>query len=191
MRLDCETDEDNWEIEALLDTAFGPGRKGLSAYRLREGVDPVASLSLVSPRQVWNDFGHNPVLAGQGWRSRVCGTAAWSDSRPSDEAGGGNRRVADIRGTVEGAETGLAPCHTRRGSGLLLAFRVQAVSGARFSASDRSRKGAVSRAEWQWRQLAGGPGEQVGDGFRYRLKADRSGIPVRRHSQPREQAVRD
>ena len=48
LRLDCETDEDKWEIEALLDTAFGPGRKGLSAYRLREGVDPVAGLSLVS-----------------------------------------------------------------------------------------------------------------------------------------------
>ncbi len=51
MRLDCETDEDDWEIKALLDTAFGPGRKGLSAYRLREGVDPVAGLSLVSRDQ--------------------------------------------------------------------------------------------------------------------------------------------
>ena len=48
LRLESETAGDGWEIEALLDTAFGPGRQGLSSYRLREGVDPVAGLSLVA-----------------------------------------------------------------------------------------------------------------------------------------------
>ena len=48
MRLDRETEDDGWEVEALLDTAFGTGRKGLPSYRLREGVDPVPGLSLVA-----------------------------------------------------------------------------------------------------------------------------------------------
>ncbi|MEO1000380.1 MAG: N-acetyltransferase [Pseudomonadota bacterium] len=47
-RLLTETSEDVWEIEALLDTAFGPGRTGLSSYRLREGVEPVAALCRIA-----------------------------------------------------------------------------------------------------------------------------------------------
>lgn len=43
-----ETPDDHWEIEALLDTAFAPGRTGLSSYRLREGVDPVPELCLTA-----------------------------------------------------------------------------------------------------------------------------------------------
>ena len=48
MRLDRETKKDWWVVEALLDTAFGTGRRGLPSYRLREGVDPVPGLSLVA-----------------------------------------------------------------------------------------------------------------------------------------------
>ena len=48
MIIDHESGADAWEVEALLDTAFGAGRKGLSAYRLRDGVDPVPELSLVA-----------------------------------------------------------------------------------------------------------------------------------------------
>lgn len=40
-----ETDEDWWEVEALYDVAFGPGRMGLSSYRLRDGSAPVTGLS--------------------------------------------------------------------------------------------------------------------------------------------------
>jgi len=43
-----EKPDDHWEIEALLDTAFAPGRTGLSSYRLREGVDPIAELCLTA-----------------------------------------------------------------------------------------------------------------------------------------------
>ncbi|NDV00368.1 GNAT family N-acetyltransferase [Pseudoroseicyclus tamaricis] len=39
-----ETPEDWWEVEALLDSCFAPGRTGLSSYRLREGVAPVPAL---------------------------------------------------------------------------------------------------------------------------------------------------
>ena len=43
-----ETEDDWWEVEALYDLCFTPGREALSSYRLRDGVDPVASLSLVA-----------------------------------------------------------------------------------------------------------------------------------------------
>ncbi len=48
IRIAPETAADGWEIEYLLDTAFAPGRSALSSYRLREGVDPVASLCLTA-----------------------------------------------------------------------------------------------------------------------------------------------
>lgn len=43
-----ETPDDHWEIEALLDNAFAPGRTSLSSYRLREGVAPVRALCLTA-----------------------------------------------------------------------------------------------------------------------------------------------
>lgn len=45
-RLDNETTADWWEVEALFDLCFAPGREALSSYRLRDGIDPVAGLSL-------------------------------------------------------------------------------------------------------------------------------------------------
>ncbi len=43
-RLEEETAEDWWEVEALLDLCFAPGRTALSSYRLRDGVPTVRSL---------------------------------------------------------------------------------------------------------------------------------------------------
>ena len=43
-----ERAEDYWEVEALYDLCFAPGREALSSYRLRDGVPPVAELSLVA-----------------------------------------------------------------------------------------------------------------------------------------------
>jgi len=48
IRLLQETADDIWEVEALYDLCFAPGRGALSSYRLRDGVDPVAELSLVA-----------------------------------------------------------------------------------------------------------------------------------------------
>jgi predicted N-acetyltransferase YhbS len=45
-RLEEERAEDWWEVEALLDLCFAPGRSALSSYRLRDGVAPVAALCL-------------------------------------------------------------------------------------------------------------------------------------------------
>ncbi|SHH73484.1 GNAT family N-acetyltransferase [Cognatishimia maritima] len=46
--LSQESEDDWWEVEALYDLCFAPGREALSSYRLRDGVDPVADLSLVA-----------------------------------------------------------------------------------------------------------------------------------------------
>ena len=46
-QLEEETEADWWEVEALYDLCFAPGRTALSSYRLRDGVDKVAELCLV------------------------------------------------------------------------------------------------------------------------------------------------
>lgn len=43
-----EDPEDRWEVEALYDLCFAPGREALSSYRLRDGVAPVRDLCLVA-----------------------------------------------------------------------------------------------------------------------------------------------
>ncbi len=42
-----ETAADHWEVEALYDTCFSPGREALSSYRLREDIPTVPGLSHV------------------------------------------------------------------------------------------------------------------------------------------------
>ena len=46
--LKTETNADWWEVEALYDLCFAPGREALSSYRLRDGVKPVAGLGLLA-----------------------------------------------------------------------------------------------------------------------------------------------
>ncbi len=48
IELQPETPADWWEVEALYDLCFAPGREALSSYRLRDGIAPVAGLSLVA-----------------------------------------------------------------------------------------------------------------------------------------------
>ncbi len=43
-----ESPDDYWEVEALYDLCFAPGRTALSSYRLRDGVPPVMGLSHVA-----------------------------------------------------------------------------------------------------------------------------------------------
>ena len=66
-----ETAADWWEVEALYDLCFAPGREALSSYRLREGVAPVPGLSLVARDG-------EGILAGaiRYWPVRVGGAAA-------------------------------------------------------------------------------------------------------------------
>lgn len=46
LKLEEETGADWWEVEALYDLCFAPGRTALSSYRLRDGVAPVGPLCL-------------------------------------------------------------------------------------------------------------------------------------------------
>jgi predicted N-acetyltransferase YhbS len=48
LRLTEESARDWWEVEALYDLCFAPGREALSSYRLRDGVPPVPELCLVA-----------------------------------------------------------------------------------------------------------------------------------------------
>lgn len=57
IELKPETKNDWWEVEALFDLCFAPGREALSSYRLRDGVPPVDGLSLVARDE-------NGILAG-------------------------------------------------------------------------------------------------------------------------------
>jgi predicted N-acetyltransferase YhbS len=46
-QLEEETEADWWEVEALYDLCFAPGRTALSSYRLRDGVPTVEDLCLI------------------------------------------------------------------------------------------------------------------------------------------------
>ena len=46
-QLEEETEADWWDVEALYDLCFSPGRTALSSYRLRDGVATVAALCLI------------------------------------------------------------------------------------------------------------------------------------------------
>lgn len=47
-RIERETSQDRWEVEALYDLCFAPGREALSSYRLRDDVTPVEELCKVA-----------------------------------------------------------------------------------------------------------------------------------------------
>ena len=66
-----ETADDWWEVEALYDLCFAPGREALSSYRLRDGVAPIAELCLVA-----RDAGDILAAAIRFWPVRVGGDAA-------------------------------------------------------------------------------------------------------------------
>ncbi|MBK1636378.1 GNAT family N-acetyltransferase [Rhodovulum adriaticum] len=71
IRLAQETAEDWWEVEALYDLCFAPGREALSSYRLREGVPPVAPLCLIA-----RDAGGILAAAIRYWPVQVGGAQA-------------------------------------------------------------------------------------------------------------------
>ncbi|WP_172296518.1 GNAT family N-acetyltransferase [Pseudoruegeria sp. HB172150] len=70
-RLAQEIPGDWWEVEALYDLCFAPGREALSSYRLRDDVPPVAELCLVA-----RDPENAVAAAIRYWPVRVGGTPA-------------------------------------------------------------------------------------------------------------------
>lgn len=57
LEISLETIDDWWEVEALFDLCFAPGREALSTYRMRDDVPPISDLCFV----IRDDFG---VLEG-------------------------------------------------------------------------------------------------------------------------------
>lgn len=66
-----ERPEDWWEVEALYDLCFVPGRTALSSYRLREDVPPVGPLC-----HVWRDGDGTLGGAIRAWPVRVADARA-------------------------------------------------------------------------------------------------------------------
>ncbi|MEZ5648668.1 MAG: N-acetyltransferase [Alphaproteobacteria bacterium] len=70
VRIVAERSEDDASaIDALIDLAFGHDRHRRTVYRLREGIDPIASLSLVAitmPRKIIGSLRFWPVLLPKG-----------------------------------------------------------------------------------------------------------------------------
>ncbi len=89
MELRQETPGDVWEVEALYDLCFAPGREALSSYRLRDGVAPVAPLcltlrdggALAGAIRFW------PITVG-GARALLLGPVAVHPTRQGEGLGG-------------------------------------------------------------------------------------------------------
>ncbi|GHC45144.1 N-acetyltransferase [Gemmobacter tilapiae] len=89
-QLEEETEADWWEVEALMDLCFAPGRTALSSYRLRDGVPTVTELCLVlrdetgtlaAAIRFW------PVLVG-GQKTLLLGPVAVHPTRQGEGLGG-------------------------------------------------------------------------------------------------------
>ncbi|MDG2340579.1 MAG: N-acetyltransferase [Paracoccaceae bacterium] len=88
--LTMEIPDDWWEVEALYDLCFAPGREALSSYRLRDGVDPVAGLSLVARDRdgiLAGAIRYWPVLVGGG-DALLLGPIAVHPTRQGEGLGG-------------------------------------------------------------------------------------------------------
>ena len=91
-RLQPETPADGDEVEVLLDTAFGAGRTGLSSYRLREGVAPVAELCLLARDDYDSLAGairYWPVRIGPGYPALLLGPVAVHPTPQGEGLGAG------------------------------------------------------------------------------------------------------
>ena len=84
-----ETAADHWEVEALYDTCFAPGREALSSYRLRDGIPAVQGLSHVA-RDADGILGgairYWPVRIG-GWTALLLGPVAVHPTRQGEGLG--------------------------------------------------------------------------------------------------------
>jgi predicted N-acetyltransferase YhbS len=105
VELTPERPDDWWEVEALYDLCFAPGREALSSYRLRDGVAPIGALC-----RVGRDEPGGPVACAiRAWPVRVgrapaalVGPVAVHPTRQGE--GLGATMMADLaeRATAEG-----------------------------------------------------------------------------------------
>lgn len=89
-QLSQETADDWWEVEALYDLCFAPGREMLPSYRLRNGVPPVAELCWVARDRDGTLAGairNWPVRVGGKW-ALLLGPLAVHPTRQGEGVGG-------------------------------------------------------------------------------------------------------
>ncbi len=85
-----EEQTDNWEVEALYDLCFTPGRTALSSYRLRDNVAPVQGLSQIardSESILAGAIRFWPVHVGK-WDALLLGPVAVHPTRQGEGLGG-------------------------------------------------------------------------------------------------------
>ena len=65
--INTEKKADYWEVEALFDLCFAPGREALSSYRLRENSNPISELCMLARDK-------EQILAGaiRYWPVKIC-----------------------------------------------------------------------------------------------------------------------
>ena len=88
--LSTEQTSESWEVESLYDLCFAPGREGLSSYRLREGVAPVAGLSVLARDEAGilaAAIRYWPVLVGEA-QALLLGPVAVHPTRQGEGIGG-------------------------------------------------------------------------------------------------------
>ena len=99
-----ETADDWWEVEALYDLCFAPGRELLSSYRLRDGIPPMAELGRVARDELGVLAGvirFWPIRIGEaGTPALLLGPVAVHPTRQSEGLGGALIR-AGLRAAAE------------------------------------------------------------------------------------------
>lgn len=120
-QLDPEKPDDWWEVEALYDLCFAPGREALSSYRLRDGVAPIADLSLVARDRdgiLAGAIRYWPVRIGP-WDALLLGPVAVHPTRQGEGLGGllihHSLRIAESLGWSRILLVGDAPYYSRFG----------------------------------------------------------------------------
>ncbi|MFY0690605.1 MAG: N-acetyltransferase [Paracoccaceae bacterium] len=121
-----ENPEDWWEVEALYDLCFSPGREALSSYRLRDGRAPVADLSLVARDEegiLGGAIRFWPVCVGPA-KALLLGPVAVHPTRQGEGLGGalirGGLARAEALGWTRVILVGDAPYYSRFGFEQLL-----------------------------------------------------------------------
>jgi predicted N-acetyltransferase YhbS len=124
-----EEPADLWEVEALYDLCFAPGREALSSYRLRDGVAPVAELCLVAREDgiVAGAIRYWPVRVG-GAEALLLGPVAVHPTHQGEGLGGWLIREslerARARGWARVMLVGDAPYYGRFGFARLAAVEM-------------------------------------------------------------------
>lgn len=122
IELQAEQPSDWWEVEALLDLCFAPGRTALSSYRLRDGVDPVPGLSQIardSDGTLAGAIRFWPVCIGGLWPALLLGPVAVHPTHQGEGLGAmlirGGMEVAAGAGWDRVMLVGDAPYYRRFG----------------------------------------------------------------------------